>query len=62
MQRLENEIGKPFAFEGKDIKLVVSIGSSLFCEDGTDLEVLIEKADQAMYTVKRAHKGSGNVR
>lgn len=30
----------------------------LYPDDGTDIEELIEKADQSMYQVKRSHKES----
>lgn len=62
IHRLNSEITKPFEFEGQKINLRASIGYALFKEDGIELEVLIEKADQSMYEVKRARKGAGNVR
>lgn len=62
IQRIDSEITKPFEFEGWKINLRASIGYALFNEDGSELEDLIEKADQSMYEVKRARKGSGNVR
>lgn len=62
IQRIDSEITKPFEFEGWEINLRASIGHALFNEDGVEMEALIEKADQSMYDVKRARKGSGNVR
>lgn len=62
IQRINVEIIKPFAFEGWPIDLRASIGYALFNDDGDELEALIEKADQSMYEVKRARKGTGNVR
>jgi diguanylate cyclase (GGDEF)-like protein len=62
IQNIENEIIKMFEFEGNSIKLRASVGYALFSEDGIELEVLIEKADQSMYQVKRERKGSENVR
>lgn len=61
-QRLDEEVKKSFEFEGQHIKLRASIGYSLFNDDGSDLEILIEKADKMMYEVKRKRKGSENVR
>lgn len=62
IQRLDREIAKPFEFEGQKVTLRASIGYALFNEDGTELDVLIEKADKSMYAVKRAHKGLENIR
>ncbi len=62
IKRLEEDIGKPFSFEGKTLQLVASIGGALFCEDGANIETLIEKADHAMYEVKRKHKSRDLVR
>ena len=54
--RLANEIRKPFSFEGKELALDASIGLALFPDDGIELDTLIEKADQAMYAIKRTRK------
>lgn len=62
IQRIDFEITKPFEFESQKINLRASIGYALFKEDGIELDVLIEKADKAMYEVKRERKGQGNVR
>nr|WP_320027300.1 GGDEF domain-containing protein [uncultured Acetobacterium sp.] len=43
----------PFCFKENQIKIGASIGISLFPEDGTDADMLINKADFAMYEVKR---------
>lgn len=62
INHIEFEMMKPFDFECRNIKLSVSMGYALFDEDGTGLEDLIERADQAMYEMKKAHKGLANVR
>lgn len=62
IHQIDREITKPFQFETFKIDLKASIGYAHFKEDGIDLEVLIEKADKSMYTVKRKRKGSENVR
>ncbi len=54
--RLAEEIRQPFTFEDKDLTLDASIGLAVFPEDGADMDSLIEKADQAMYAVKRTRK------
>ncbi|MBI4857357.1 MAG: diguanylate cyclase [Acetobacterium woodii] len=42
-----------FNYKENQIKIGASIGISLFPEDGTDADMLINKADFAMYEVKR---------
>ncbi len=48
-------LDRPFVLEGLELSSGVSIGISLFPEDGSDLTVLLRKADIAMYRAK----GSG---
>lgn len=43
--------------EGETINIGASIGIALFPDHGTDIDVLIGKADAAMYTAKRAGTG-----
>lgn len=62
IKRIECVIMKPFEFEGRKIKLSVSMGYALFPEDGVELEEFIEKADKMMYEMKKNHKGLANVR
>lgn len=57
-QRLAQTIRSPFQFEGQQFDLDASIGLAMFPEDGDALEVLLEKADQSMYAMKRARKQS----
>ncbi|HMM30638.1 MAG TPA: sensor domain-containing diguanylate cyclase [Clostridia bacterium] len=61
-KRVYSALEKPFEFQGHLLPLKVSIGYALYNEDGEELESLLDKADQAMYEVKRAHKGAKNVR
>jgi len=56
-KKINLSITKPFKFEKNEILLKASIGFSIFKEDGEELETLIEKADQAMYSVKKMSKG-----
>jgi diguanylate cyclase (GGDEF)-like protein len=55
--RLAQRIDKPFEFEQHVLRLSASIGSAVFPEDGMEMNALLEKADQAMYEVKRMRKG-----
>lgn len=59
--RIETAISEPFTFEEQDIKLRASLGYTLFSEDGIELEILIEKADESMYATKRKRKETHNV-
>lgn len=52
-RRLEEKMAQPFEFEGRRLDLGVSSGCALLPEDGEDINILIERADQAMYRVKR---------
>ena len=45
-------IGVPFTYDDVSCKLGVSIGISLFPDHGEDASMLINKADQSMYTAK----------
>jgi diguanylate cyclase (GGDEF)-like protein len=55
--RIEGEIRLPFAFEDRPLPLGASIGMAVFPDDGTEIETLLETADQSMYSVKRTRKG-----
>jgi diguanylate cyclase (GGDEF)-like protein len=48
------ELGRePLSLDGKHIKSSVSIGISLYPDNGTDYETLLKKADEALYEAKR---------
>ncbi|WP_241303147.1 diguanylate cyclase domain-containing protein, partial [Burkholderia stabilis] len=52
--RLARQVGEPFEFEGRALQLGVSVGIAMLPDDGTDMNALIEHADQAMYEAKRS--------
>jgi diguanylate cyclase (GGDEF)-like protein len=54
--QLAAEISRPFSFEDNPLALGASIGLATFPTDGIEMDALIERADQAMYEVKRARK------
>lgn len=55
--RIIDGISKPFYIDGISMNLVqASIGISVFPEDGTTVDTLVQHADDAMYEVKRAGK------
>lgn len=56
-ERITAEIRQPFAFEDRPLSLDASVGVAVFPDDGKEMDALIEKADQSMYTIKRSRKG-----
>jgi len=50
-------LAEPFDLKGHRCSISASIGISLYPADGEDAEVLLHKADQAMYRVKQGGKG-----
>lgn len=57
-QRVVDTLCLPMEISGKKIAVGASIGIAIFPEEGTTLEELIQKADKAMYMVKRSGKGN----
>lgn len=57
-QRLAQALHFGFEFEQRPIALDASIGCAIYPDDGEELGELLEKADQAMYDVKRSKKSS----
>lgn len=55
-RKILNRISKGFVIEGKKLMVTISIGISFYPEDGADL--LVEKADSAMYYVKSHGKNN----
>ncbi|MBP0014985.1 MAG: CHASE2 domain-containing protein [Roseofilum sp. SID3] len=45
-------VTQPLTLKGADLKITLSLGISLYPQDGKSLEVLIKSADQAMYQAK----------
>lgn len=50
-------VSKPFHIQGLSLSIGVSVGSSTYPTDGTTLEKLLKRADEAMY---RAKQSGGN--
>lgn len=55
-QKLSDVLGRPFMLENNPVHVQASIGISIFPDDGGDMNLLLSKADNEMYTVKRAKK------
>jgi len=58
-EKLRTECGKPQPFEGHVVRIGVSIGISLFPDDGQDFRTLLRFADSALYHAKA--EGRDNV-
>jgi len=58
-ERIISEIAKPFSIDDKSFLLGISIGISLYPDDDDDPEKLLQKADTAMYCVKKSSLSSG---
>jgi len=56
--RIVNKLSKPFNIEGSDIFITVSVGISVFPYDGVKDEILLQRADTAMYQAKEDGKNT----
>ncbi len=52
VKRLRSELESPFNINGRSLNVSMSIGVAVFPEDGNTYEVLLRKADTAMYRAK----------
>lgn len=57
-EKILKKFHNPFIIDDFELFLTVSLGIALFPEDGTDIQTLIRKSDEAMYAVKE--KGRDN--
>ncbi|MBL8319673.1 MAG: GGDEF domain-containing protein [Burkholderiaceae bacterium] len=53
-RKVMEALREPFCVAGQTISVSVSVGVAVFPEDGKVEEVLVTKADEAMYRIKRA--------
>jgi len=56
--RIGAEIDAPFTFEDQRLALSASLGIAVYPDDGAEVPVLLEKADQGMYAAKRGRKAA----
>ncbi|WP_281730442.1 sensor domain-containing diguanylate cyclase [Metabacillus endolithicus] len=60
IKKIEEQIIKlfqqPFLIGGNTVKVTGSMGISIFPDDGTDFDILLKKADTAMYQIKKDGK------
>ena len=55
-EKILAELASPLNLAGQTLSLSSSIGISLYPEDGTDPQILVTRADSAMYKAKRSGK------
>ena len=55
--RIEHAISSPFSVEGHEVVIGVSVGTSVFPDDGRTAEELLHHADAEMYHAKSARQG-----
>lgn len=53
-QKILAQVAVPRVVQGHDLQVTISLGISVFPEDGRDPDALIDSADRAMYTCKLA--------
>lgn len=56
LQRINQLANTPYMIDGNSIKIGMSIGASIYPDDGQDAETLIKAADSAMYRAKNSGK------
>lgn len=56
IERMKIEIEKQFSFDGSTYELRASIGAAHYPDDGTDINQLIDIADQRMYSSKKQRR------
>lgn len=58
IDRIRQRLGKPYNLSGNSVIVSASIGITVFPKDGENAEILLRKADRAMYKAKE--KGRNN--
>jgi diguanylate cyclase (GGDEF)-like protein len=56
--KIIQSVSQPIDVNNQNVSVGASIGISLYPEDAADAEELVQKADIAMYQVKKTGKGS----
>jgi len=55
-EKVISRIPQPVEYESRQVEVSTSIGIAIYPEDGTETRLLIKKADEAMYHIKRSGK------
>lgn len=56
-EKISSLFTPPIVIEGRSLQVGLSIGIAIYPEHGSDVEALIQRADQAMYKAKQAKMG-----
>lgn len=56
LEKIEHEICQPIPFQNQQLQISTSIGISVYPDDSTDIDELIELADSEMYRIKFENK------
>ena len=57
-ERIRQDIARPILLQNHELSLSVSIGVSIYPQDGTDFDTLLRNADAAMYRAKEAGRST----
>jgi diguanylate cyclase (GGDEF)-like protein/PAS domain S-box-containing protein len=58
MLKIMERVREPVDANGQEVSTSVSMGATIFPDDGTDFETLLKKADMAMYQAKEAGRNA----
>ncbi len=56
-EKIREAVARPYCIKGHELYVTVSIGISIFPDDGEDVETLVRNADMAMYAAKEEGQG-----
>lgn len=62
LEKIQHAICQPIAFQDQKLQISASIGVSVYPDDGTNIDELIELADSDMYRIKFESKAALNAR
>ncbi|MDO9583047.1 MAG: EAL domain-containing protein [Desulfomicrobium sp.] len=57
-EKLIHSVGEPHVISGHELRVTLSIGISMYPDDGADADALMRNADMAMYQAKRSGRNS----
>lgn len=57
VRRMQSAMAQPMKIDGRQLTVGISVGVSLFPQDGADAETLLKNADLALYQAKEKSKG-----
>ncbi|MCF6202287.1 MAG: EAL domain-containing protein [Methylococcaceae bacterium] len=58
VEKIKYSLSQPYTLNNQQVFVTPSIGISLFPDDGEDVNILLEKADAAMYNVKESGRNN----